>query len=183
MKFLQKLYCLSACTVLLCSAIPAEIFGQPQKVGIADAKKCMEQSNVGKKGQENLAFLQKQMEQSLEEKEKVLSDINNQLRDPDHLDSLSPEAEEKLKNKFWTLGQEFEKDRQQCSQMINQAHVSIVQQITEAIKKASKKVTIEQRLDTILNGEATFYYNPTLDVTEQIIKVMDENFKDEEKKH
>ncbi|MGA8165088.1 MAG: OmpH family outer membrane protein [Waddliaceae bacterium] len=179
MKFTQKLYCLSVLTLLLCFALPQEVSGQAPKIGVVNFKQCVERSKVGKKEQENFESLKQQMEQRLEKKEKTLNETANKLNDPDYLDTLSTDKEAELKHQFRMENQELGQYQQQYYQMLNQANFRIIQQLTETINQASKKVAAEQGLDVILNEEGSFYYSPKLDVTSNVIEVMDKNFQDD----
>jgi outer membrane protein len=170
--------------LLLTLAIPNEIAAAEQslRIGIVDFKACVEKSKLGKKEQANFDSLKKQMEGVLEEKEKALTEVSNKINDPDYLDSLSPQAEAELKHKSRTLSQEFAQHQQQFYQMLNQANFKIIQKINEFITKASKTVASNKGLDLIIHEEGVFYFSPTLDVSNDIVRILDEMFANDEKK-
>lgn len=179
MKFLGKFFLIGTVAALLCSVTPHSVEAQIQKVGIVNFKTCIEESKFGKQEQANFESMKKQMEDVLVEKEKALTEISNKFNDADYLDSLSPEAEEELKHKFRTLNQELSQHQQQCYQMLNQANYKIVQAGTEAITKASKTVAQNKELDVVVNDEGTFYYNTALDISDDVVLVMDQMFEKE----
>lgn len=159
----------------LCAHAPVELAAADQpKVGVVDFKSCVEKSKLGKKEQANFDNLKKQMEGVLEEKEKTLTEVSNKMNDPDYLDSLSQGAEAELKHKYRTMTQELAQHQQQFYQMLNQANFKIIQKITESIAKAAKTVAANKGLDIVIHDESTFYFAPTLDISNDVIKVLDE---------
>lgn len=157
---------------LLCSAsAAAEI-----KIGVTNFKTCIEQSKLGKQEQGSFEALKKQMESTLEEKEKTLNEIATKFNDPDYLDSLSPEAETELKRKFRALNQELSAQQNQFFQALQQTNFKVVQKLTEAVTKAAATVAEKNKLDIVTNEEASFYYSPKLDISKEVIAVMDQTF-------
>lgn len=144
------------------------------KVAVVNFKKCVEGSKLGKLEQANFEGMKKKMESSLEEKEKVITEMSKQLNDPDFLDTLSPEAETDLKRKFRALTQEMGQIQNQYYQTLSQANFKIVQKITEDISKASTEVAKAMNIEVILNEEGTFYHSDAYDVSKEVIAKMDE---------
>lgn len=160
----------------LLSAAPA---AAEVKIGVVNFKTCIEQSKQGKQEQSAFEALKKQMEATLEEKEKTLNEIATKFNDPDYLDSLSPEAETELKRKFRALNQELSTQQNQFYQALQQTNFKVVQKLTDAVTKATGTVAEKNKLDIVTNEEASFYYSPTLDYSKQVIAVMDQNFEKE----
>ncbi len=153
------------------AALPASA-----KIAIVDFKKCVEQSKFGKQEQGNFEALKKQMEKSLEEKEKELTDMASKFNDPDYLDSLSPEAETELKRKFRAMSQEMQQVQGQFYQTLQQTNFKIIQSLQEEVNKASVVLREKHNIDDIRNSEGSFSYNPKLDVSAEIITIMDQKF-------
>lgn len=150
--------------------------GKQLKVNIVNFKTCVEQSKAGKHEQANFEALKKQAETVMEEKEKGLNEIATKFNDPDYLDSLSPEAEAELKHKFRTASQEINQLQNQYYQVLQQSNYKIVQKLTEMVSKAAANWAKDNKADLVLNEEGAFYYNPDLDVSKQVIAIMDEQF-------
>lgn len=167
---------------MLCSAVSDQgmpsTFANKQtaRFGVVNFKTCVEQSKMGKQEQANFEGMKKKMESILEEKEKTLTDMSNKLDDPDYLDSLSPEAETEMKRKFRSLSQELSQIQAQYMQTLQQANFKIVQEITNTIGEASKKVAEKFGLDVMLNDEGTFYYAPSFDISKEVVAIMDEMY-------
>lgn len=142
-------------------------------MGVANFASCLTESKTGKKEQENLENMRKQMSSLVEDTNKELTEIAAKFEDPEYLDSLSPKAEEDLKAKFESLQQDLGRYQNQFYQVLNHAHYQMMQKVGANIAKASEKVALEKQLDCIVNREHYFYISPDFDVTSSVIAEMD----------
>lgn len=177
MKAKSTLFLTAALALFAVSSIQAQDAAQAPKVALVNFKTCVETSKLGKQEQANFEKIKKQMEDVLAEKEKALKELSAKFNDEDYIDSLSSEAEAELKHKFRSLNQELAQHQQQFFQMLQQANYKIIQKMTEEINEASKIVAKKKNLDVIINEEGTFFYNPSLDISQDIVKEMDDRFK------
>lgn len=161
---------------LLCSATPAEALN----VRYVNFKNCVENSAMGKDEQTQFESLKKEMETTLQAKEKELNALAEKLNDVDYLDSLSLEAETDLKRKFRTLNQEMGAMQNQYYQTLQQANYKIVQKLQEAVAGASATVAKNDKIDLILNEETCFYESANLDITPVVVAEMNKNYKKEQ---
>lgn len=165
---------LTAVTMLvLCSAAPTD--GQI-KVRTVNFKKCVEGSKAGKQEQASFEALKKQMESVLLEKEKVLNDMAAKLEDVDYLDSLSAEAETEIKRKFRGLTQEYSQLQNQYMQTLQQTNFKVIQKINELVALAASEVAKQNNWDLVINDETVFFTSPSLDISSQVIGLMDKNY-------
>lgn len=181
----KPLFYASAALSLLCiqpllSAAETTI-AAPKKVGCVDFKRVIEESKYGKREQANFEGLKKQMETILEEKEKTLADLGAKFNDPDYLDSLSPEAENELKHQFRTLNQELGQIQGQYYQTLNQANMQILQQLSEVVAKASEQAASRNGIEMVLSSESGFYFAKSLDLSTEVIAVMNDLYEKEQK--
>ena len=153
-----------------------------QKVGIVNMENVFMETKLGKQEQASFETMRKQFATLLEDTDKQLRDLNEQLSDRDTLDGLSPEAEAEMKNKFAQLSEEMNRYQQQYYQFMQQGQHKIMQAVFGGITQASEKLAAAKGYSMILNKQACFYSSPTLDVTTDMIKEMDKNFEDEAKK-
>ncbi|MBS0635506.1 MAG: OmpH family outer membrane protein [Verrucomicrobia bacterium] len=167
-------------TLALTSAT-APATGGNAKIGIVNLKTCFEGSKLGKQEHARFEEIKKQIETTIEGKEKELNDMAPKFSD-EYLDTLSPEAEAELKGKYQRLAQELSQLQNQYYNMMSQANMQIVQTIQEAVSTASKKVAESKGLDLVLNQEACFFNGSSLDVSTAVISEMDSQFKPEEVK-
>ncbi len=162
-------------------AAPAKADNQGMKARFFNFKACVENSKIGKLEQSNFDSLKKQMETMLGEKDKTLNELSDKLNDPDYLDSLSPEAETELKRKFRTLSQEMSQQQSQYMQSLQQANFKVLEKLDDLIAKASEVVAKKNGYTVVINDESTFYYDKDLDISNEIVAVMDELYEKESK--
>lgn len=144
--------------------------------GVVNFTTCITDSKYGKKEQENLEALRKQMASLIENTEKELKEISLKFEDTEYLDSLSPKAEEELKIKFQALQEDLGRYQNQFYQVLNHANYQMVQKMSQSISTAAKQVAEKNKLDYVINKEACFYIRPDLDVTTLVISEMDKKF-------
>jgi outer membrane protein len=172
---------------ILCSAVALSTSAfaaneAPANMGIVNFGSCVTDSKIGKQEQASFEALKKQMATLLEDTEKQLNEINAKFNDPEYLDGLSPEGEEELKTKFRTLSEELNRYQNQYYQVLNQANMRIIQQISGTINAAAEKVAKEKKLTMVVNKEACFFFNPQLEITNLVVAEMDKMFETESKK-
>ncbi len=147
-------------------------------VGIVNFSTCIAESKLGKQEQGAFEALKNQMGSLLQDTEKKLTDLSSKFNDPEYMDGLSPEGEEKLKIEFRTLNEELGRYQNQYYQVLNQANMKIVQNLNATINVASEKVAKEKKLGVVVNKEACYFCSPSLDITSLVIAEMDKNFKE-----
>jgi outer membrane protein len=162
-------------SALLVAALAANAAETPI-IGVANFASCITESKAGKKEQENMEMMRKQMSSLIEDTEGQLKDISAKFEDTEYLDSLSPKAEEELKTKYQSLQEELHRYQNQFYQVLNHANYQMLQKMNLNISKAAEQVAAEKNLDYVLNKEACFYVRSDLDVTHMIIGEMDKLF-------
>jgi len=153
----------------------AQLFGaaQPVRIATVNFKECLEKSKFGKQEQARFEQMKRELERTMEQKEKELNEMSPKFSD-EYLDSLTPEAEAELKEKFRLLSQEMTQMQNQYYQTLNQANMEVVQKLFEMIGEVSKKISSEKGLDLIINDEVCFYKEKELDVSSDVITKLDE---------
>lgn len=143
-----------------------------KNIGLVSIRTCLEQSKVGKAEQESFEGLKKQLEQSIEQKEKELNELAPKFTD-EYLDTLTPEAERELKEKFKMLSQDLSMQQNQYFAALNQANAQSMQKLIELVNEASKTVAKTKSLQLVMNDEICFFKDASFDVTAEIIKELD----------
>ncbi len=145
-------------------------------IGVVNFATCITESKSGKKEQENMETMRKQMSSMIEDTEKEIREIAAKFEDSEYLDSLSPKAEEELKTRFQALQEDLGRYQNQFYQVLNHANYTMIQKMSGTIAKASEKVAGEKHLDYVMNKEACFYIRPDLDVTSLVIDEMNVHY-------
>lgn len=163
---------LLAALVLTGSAFAAE----NGLIGAVNFSTCVAESKAGKKEQENMENIRKQMTTLIEDTEKELREIASKFEDTEFLDSLSPKAEEEMKMKYQTLQEDLGRYQNQFYQVLQHAQYQLIQKMSGSIARAAEIVAKQKNLDYVMNREACFYIRPDLDVTGSVINEMDTSF-------
>ena len=165
-------------TLLISSLVLSlPLCGSDMGVGIVNFKQCIEESQVGKSEKEAFESIKTQMTEVLEAKDQELTELSQKFSDADYLDSLTPEAEEELKEEFRKLNQELAQYQNQYYQVLNAANAQLIDTISDMINKASKELAKEKNLQLVLNEYTASYFDPDLDISNEIITKMDDIYK------
>ncbi len=151
------------------------------EIGIVNFSTCVAESKLGKQEQASFEALKNQMGSLMQDTEKKLQEVSAKFNDPEYMDGLSPEGEEKLKTEFKALNEELGRYQNQYYQVLNQANMKIVQTVHADINAAAERIAKEKKLSMIVNKDACFFYNPQLEITTLVVAEMDKNFKEPEK--
>lgn len=168
------------------SATPTFSNQSAPKIGVLNTRRCLEESKLGKQERATLEKMKNQMETVLKDKEKAIHGIENKLRDEDYMDSISDDAERELRHKKKVLMEEGMELNRQFSDNLEMTNMKIMQTIIEAINKASKEVVQDlanknQNIEIILTSEACTFYNPSNDLTDEVLAKMDATFEKDQK--
>lgn len=166
--------------MLSCAAI--QLCASEPKVGIVNFSNCIVESKLGKQEQNAFETMHKQLVSLIEDKNKQFQEASNNLEDKDYLDGLSKEAEDQLRAKKEQLGEELARDQQQYYQFMHQGQNKIMKAVFGGISQAAEQIASAKGYQLIINKEACFFSSPSIDVTNEIIKTMDQNFEAEESK-
>ena len=170
--FLATALLVSACFL----SAPAQAADKGISIGVVDFAKCIMDSKYGKKEQENYETLKTRMQKAVEDLDTQMTETTTKLQDKDLLDSLSPEAEQELRMKFQTLGEEMQRYQGQFYQIMQQANMKLMQSMHDLIEQASNAVAESNKLVLVINKDAAFHYSSNLEVTGKIISELDKRF-------
>ncbi|OGN62159.1 MAG: hypothetical protein A3F09_03020 [Chlamydiae bacterium RIFCSPHIGHO2_12_FULL_49_11] len=175
---MKRLSLLTLSALALIGTSPSFAAALPEKasIGIVNFTKCITDSTYGKQEQTNFENVRTQLNKTLEDLEKQLGETQNKLSNQEILDSLSPEAEKELHAKLKSLNDEMGRYQAQYSQILQQANMQIVQKIMSQIQKASDQVAKKHSLEVVLNKDVAFFFAPSLDVTDEVIVQMNQNY-------
>lgn len=151
-------------------------FADAPTIGVLDFKAAISQSKAGQQEINTLETLKKQMSSQLEKSEKELEELAKKLEDSEYLDTLSPAAEDELKQKFTQLSQDFTRYQNQYYQLLNQASYRSQQVMHTSLSQASAIVAQQKKLALVIGDEMLFYYAPTLNITPEVVVELDKAF-------
>ena len=153
-------------------------------IGVVNFSTCISDSNYGKQEQEEFEKLKNQITSLINDKEKHVNELYAKSNDSEFRDSLSPEAEKSFLMKFQTSNEELINYKNQYNQIMNQAHIKLIQTMSNYIKQTTEKISREKKLKLVISNDICFYFDKVYDITNIVVKEMDksfENFKREQK--
>lgn len=148
----------------------------PATLGIVSFKECIEKSKLGQAEQKSFEELKQQMGSVLDKTEKELEELAKKLNDNDYLESLSADAQNELKTRFQDLGQELARYQNQYYQILNQANVKLIQELSQKVGDASKSVATARNLSLVMQEDVFFYSNASFDITDAVVAELDKRF-------
>ena len=152
------------------------LFADGGAIGVVNFATCVTESKTGKREQENMENLRKQMASLIEKTEKEIKELAGKFEDTEFLDSLSPKAEEEMKLRYQTLEEDMGRYQNQYMQVMQQAQYQLMHKINTSIAKAAETIANEKKLDYVLNKDACYFIRPSLDLTSSIVSEMDKSF-------
>jgi len=176
-SFILGSFALLLASAFCLAATPAKPM---EKIAVVSMRSCLENSEFGKSEKARLEALSKQMQETIEAKEKELNEMAPKLKE-DYLETLSPEAEKELKTKFQNTSQEVSLMQNQYYQLLNQMQGQVIQKLHDFVQKASAKVAAEKKFDLVLTDEVALYFAHSLDISDEVTKEVDVLSKEEEK--
>lgn len=151
------------------------------EVGVVNFTTCIMESKHGKSEQGQLESIKQQWSSVIEQTEKELKEVSTKLNDQNFMEGLSADASTQLQVKYKTLSEDMQKYQNQLYQVLNQANYIFVQKMVGFINKASEEIAAQKKFSMVVNKEMCFYNKDGLDITKQIVNIMDKNFEKEKK--
>lgn len=148
------------------------LLGAPT-LGVVDFNQVIHSSQKAQTEQKALDSLRKELEGQVTTIEKEIQTLSDQLKDPDHLDSLSQEAEGEMRLKLQGLAEERMRMIQAVTGQYQQAAQKYLQSIAQAVGQVSAEVAKKRGLQMIVNKESVFYALPEADCTQDVIQLLD----------
>lgn len=165
-------------TFLSTSLIAAEVKSSAlDKAGlrVVNTRECFINSKLGKQEQQAFEALKNEKTKSIDETSKKLHEIADKLSSSELLESMSPKEEQNLKSMYEQLNQDLNQLHNESYQVLYQADMRINQTLQNNIDESLQEMEKEGPY-IILKSDACYYYSPELDVTNTVIKKLDEKF-------
>lgn len=165
----------------LSAEIPKNTQNYQVHAAVVDFAKCIMDSKYGMLEQEGMESMKNQMQKAIEDIQEQLSDNAAKLQNKDYLDSLSPEAEKEMQKKCQMLAEELNRHQNQFYQIMQQAQMQVVQTMHGLINEVSQGIAAEKGFQVVLNKETAFYFDKNLDITNEVVTLLDQKFEKEGK--
>ncbi|MFS8563722.1 MAG: OmpH family outer membrane protein [Rhabdochlamydiaceae bacterium] len=145
------------------------------KLGVVDFDTCATESKMGKEESTSFSTLQSQAMADMQSMEKERQELAKKLNDQDYLDGLSPEEQTELNQKMQNQQMKMQLAGENYEKTLRQTYQNMEEKLSASIKTASESVAKEKKLEMVIPSRLCIYSLPTLNVTAEVIKKMDES--------
>jgi len=169
--------------ILLFAIISIPVFAQSSvKIGVVDTDKVFQESVWGKKAYDDMEKETLAWQKKGDQIDKELSALEEQLT-KQRTFMENKEEEQKLQDQIETKRQEGQNLLQEGQASLKQKQQELMDPIIQEIKDLIKKLATEEDYDIILEKrlevyQIVLYVKPELEVTNQIIVMLDKSYKD-----
>ncbi len=173
-KFLMFALC------LIGSLSAAEI---TPKLGVVDFEICATESKIGKEESTSFNSLQSKAMADMQSMEKERQELAKKSEDQDYLDGLSPDAQQELHQKVQNHQMKMQMAGESYEKTLRQTYEMMQEKLSSNVKGAAEEIAKEKKLDMIIPSRFCIYSMPTLNITDNVIKKMDEMFEKSQKEN
>ncbi|MBI5206576.1 MAG: OmpH family outer membrane protein [Candidatus Firestonebacteria bacterium] len=143
------------------------------KIAYVDTQRVLEECVSGKKAKKDLEEYLKKEQAKIDSKESEIKKLQKELEDNIMLNEEGKKEKEALINQKF---QEYKEFAGEAKQMLDNKQKDIIKPIVKEINDIIKKIGIEEGYSVIFEKNYSYllYYSPELELTDKIIKRIDE---------
>ena len=151
--------------------LPLKSFSQNLKVGYIDVFKVFREYKKTKDYDKILEDKKKAKEKELEKKRNEIKKMQ------DRLDLLKEEEQKKERERISKAAQDYREQERQVILDLKKERDEKMEEIVKDIEKVVKEYAIKNNFDLILNKGAIVYGKEGIDLTETILKLINQRYK------
>ncbi len=162
---------LSVVIIILILFVYNSAFGQsPDKIGVVDLQKCLDESNEGKKAFKILKGKKDALQKQLDARQKELLELGKELEKQSMM--LSMDAQEDKKRVIERKTRELEYFFKDLNEEMKKAQEKEQERIFEELAKVITKIGAEENYTLIIEDRAgaVLYRNSSINITDKVIK-------------
>ncbi len=147
------------------------------KVGVMDQQAVMERSHAGKRALEDIKSYQITRQRIINADDQELKELEQTIQDPNG--KLSDEVKQQKQEQFRAKIEGYQRRLAEFNREIQQKQRDMISEYTRKIAEAAQAVAQREGYLAIIDKgndamiRVVLYHQPTLDVTEQVIKEFD----------
>lgn len=142
------------------------------KMAYIDLGKVFDDYNKAKDFEE---ILEKEKQEKQDERDKIVRDIRKLKEE---LELLSKEAKEKKQAEIEQKLKELQNFDQEVSMELREKYDSMVKEILKEINNTIEEYGVKEKFDAIFDERAILYSNESMNVTDQILKILNSRYKE-----
>ena len=154
---------------LMLLLVAAPVLAQ-NTIGVVNLREAVFSSDAGSEFGDVIQGELKKEQEAIQGLEDEAKELQERLQTDG---SMMNEAERSdLKSKFQEKAREYQQRRARFEQAVNQRQQQFLQQSRPAVDAAMEKLLEQHDLDLIIPGEAVIYVKPDLDLTDEMIELL-----------
>lgn len=150
-------------------AVPALGQGAPQKIGVIEVQRIVQESAAGKESISRMQKIQAQKQEDLAKRQKELRDIEEKLQNQGA--SLSEEAKEKLNKEYQAKAIEMKRFQDDAQRELEETQRKELEALEKRVMPVIDTVAKEQGFSLLFNKfqSGLLFADPATDLTDQVI--------------
>ncbi|MCF8025381.1 MAG: OmpH family outer membrane protein [Desulfobacteraceae bacterium] len=171
MKAMKVFGAILACTMFFAvSAYAADV----ARIGIIDFQKVLEESEAGKKVQQNLQEQGKEMEADLQALAKEIEELNKQLSGGAMV--MSEEKRQEKQRELEIKKYDFQSKRKKYQSEFRETESELVGKLRDEIFSIAEEIGKKKGYLLIIEKSAAVYYPDSIDITSEVIRQYNDRF-------
>ena len=159
-------------TVALMLLLAAAPVLAENRIGVVNLREAVFSSDAGSEFGDVIQGELKEEQESIKALEEEAKELQERLESDG---SMMNEAERSdLQSEFEQKAREYQQRRARFEQAVSQRQQQFLQQSRPAVDAAMEKLLDQHDLDLIIPGEAVIYVKPDLDLTDEMIELLNE---------
>jgi outer membrane protein len=155
-------------TISFITALPCWAQG-PVKIGVIDGKRCIEQTEAGKKTYSLFRERYAKDQKELEAKGSTLKKLQEEYTKKSEV--LAADVKREKEKEIMRKEEDLRDQLRERSEKFRQDEQEAFQKLTAEIFEAASAIGREQGLTLIMEAKSgVVYFNPAIDITDQVIK-------------
>ena len=158
-----------AALLMAAAAVPALA---QERIGVVNLREAVFSSDAGAEFGDVIQGELKQEQQSIRQLESEAKEMQKRLENDS---AMMNESERKdLQARFEKKVQEYQQRRARFQQAVNQRQQQFLQKSRPAVDSAMNRLLEQHNLDIVIPAEAVIYAKPDLDLTDEMIKLLNQ---------
>ena len=167
----MKKFVLAALAVLSLAAAPALAADAPTAIGIVNVAKIMQDSKAANSVRSQLQTKQKSFQAELDAKEKdLLAEDQSLVKQKDKVDKDAFDTKVKA---FKEKAADAQRQVQEKKASLDKAFTAALDEIQKNVLDITKQVANEKKLNLVVSSAQVLYGDPSLDITDEVLKRLD----------
>jgi outer membrane protein len=154
--------------------VAEEMVGKVGKIGIVDLSRAVNESEQGKKAKAELEVVVKKKQEALDEKGKALEKLKAEIEKQGSV--MSAEARKHKEDDLDRLTREYQRGLTDSQTEVRKKESELTGNIVKELRRIINDVANEEKYDLVLDNNPALvaYVNKGIDITDEVIKKLDE---------